>query len=208
MFRIMTVCTGNICRSPMAEVVLRARFAEAGLGDVVVVDSTGVSDEEAGNPIDPRARAVLAERGYAVPEHTARQVLSTDLPARDLVLPMTARHARALDRLVRAAGNDGAHVRMYRTFDPTAPRLGPDDPADLLDIEDPWFGGVEDFVTCLDQVEAGAEGVVAAVVELLAAGQGSIGQGGAGQRGAGQRGADQGAAGQRGSGPALGSSGA
>jgi protein-tyrosine phosphatase len=58
----MTVCTGNICRSPMAEVVLRARFESAGLGDLVVVDSTGISNEEHGNPIDPRARTWRAAR--------------------------------------------------------------------------------------------------------------------------------------------------
>ncbi|MGO1333580.1 MAG: low molecular weight protein-tyrosine-phosphatase, partial [Cellulosimicrobium funkei] len=99
-YRVMTVCTGNICRSPMAEVVLRDRFEAAGLGDRVVVDSTGISDEERGNPIDRRARAVLAEHGYVVDgTHRARQVRAGDLAARDLVLAMTAQHARALRRL-------------------------------------------------------------------------------------------------------------
>ena len=58
-YSVMVVCTGNICRSPMAEIVLRERFAAAGLADQVVVDSTGISDEERGNPLDRRARAVL-----------------------------------------------------------------------------------------------------------------------------------------------------
>ncbi|WP_370741039.1 arsenate reductase/protein-tyrosine-phosphatase family protein [Cellulomonas telluris] len=67
-YRVMTVCTGNICRSPMAEVVLRTKLEEAGLADVVEVDSTGISDEEHGNPVDRRARAVLRAHGYPTGE--------------------------------------------------------------------------------------------------------------------------------------------
>ena len=73
--RVMMVCTGNICRSPMAEIVLRARLREQSLDDRVVVDSTGISSEEHGNPIDRRARAALTRRGYAghdVDAHRAR----------------------------------------------------------------------------------------------------------------------------------------
>src|SRR5688572_27986673 len=74
--RVMTVCTGNICRSPMAEVVLRERLAEAGITDVVV-DSTGTTGYELGEPMDPRARKVLLAAGYSDPgigAHRARQV--------------------------------------------------------------------------------------------------------------------------------------
>ncbi|RMI14422.1 low molecular weight protein-tyrosine-phosphatase [Cellulomonas triticagri] len=164
----MTVCTGNICRSPMAEVVLRDRLDAAGLGDQVVVDSTGVSDEEHGNPLDRRARTALAARGYAVPDRAARQVRAADLRDRDLVLAMTASHARALRRI--AADPDLAdRVVMYRSFDPAAPRVA--DPRDehLLDVDDPWYGGPENFEHCLDEIEAAADGVVAAVRASLAA---------------------------------------
>ncbi|WP_454728215.1 low molecular weight protein-tyrosine-phosphatase [Cellulosimicrobium protaetiae] len=155
-YRVMTVCTGNICRSPMAEVVLRDRFEAAGLGDRVVVDSTGISDEERGNPIDRRARSVLAEHGYVVDRtHRARQVRAGDLAARDLVLAMTSQHARALRRL-DAAGP----VRMYRSFDPAAPRVAPGEPEHVLDIADPWYGGQQDFEDCLAEVEAAADGIV------------------------------------------------
>ena len=99
-YRVMTVCTGNICRSPMAEIVLRDRFEAAGLGGRVVVDSTGISSEEHGNPVDRRARRILAEHGYGTGEgHHARQVRPSDVVSRDLVLPMTSQHARALRRL-------------------------------------------------------------------------------------------------------------
>lgn len=165
-YRVMTVCTGNICRSPMAEVVLRARFAAAGLVDVVV-DSTGVSDEEWGNPIDRRARRVLVEHGYPGGEdHRARQVHAADLGARDLVLPMTAAHARALRRL--AADGQADRIVLLRRFDPSAPHV--DDLGDehRLDIDDPWFGGPADFEDCLAQVEAAADGVVEHVRTALA----------------------------------------
>lgn len=169
-FRVMTVCTGNICRSPMAEVVLRDRFDAAGLGDRVVVDSTGVSDEERGRPVDRRARAVLVAHGYPAGDgHRARQVRPSDLAGRDLVLAMTSRHARVLRRL---AGDDpgaiGA-VRMYRSFDPAAPVVRPGEPEHVLDVDDPWYGGPADFETCLAEVEAAADGVVAYVRAALSA---------------------------------------
>jgi protein-tyrosine phosphatase len=162
----MTVCTGNICRSPMAEVVLRDRLEKAGLADVVEVTSTGISDEEHGNPIDHRAQQVLRAHGYPVPRRGARQVAPTDLTASDLVLAMTSVHARALRRLAKTQ-DVAERVVMYRAFDPAAP--GPDAPEHTLDIADPWYGGSEDFETCLEQVEAAADAVVdhvrAAVLE-------------------------------------------
>ena len=69
MYTVMTVCTGNICRSPMAEIILRTEFERRGLADKVNVESSGVSDEEYGNPIDRRAVKVLRERGYELPAH-------------------------------------------------------------------------------------------------------------------------------------------
>jgi protein-tyrosine phosphatase len=175
-YRVMTVCTGNICRSPMAEVVLRDRFDAAGLGDEVLVDSTGVSDEEQGRPMDRRAVAVLEAHGYDLAAlagpagpHRARQVRASDLAARDLVLPMTVLHARSLRRLARSrdAVSDG-RARLYRTFDPAAPQVDPDGPDGYrLDIDDPWYGDREDFESCLAQVEAGADGVVTYVEREL-----------------------------------------
>jgi protein-tyrosine phosphatase len=180
-YRVMTVCTGNICRSPIAEIVLRDRFEAAGLGDHVVVDSSGVSDEEHGNPVDRRARRVLAEHGYDTGDgHRAHQVTVAEVAGRDLLLPMTAHHASALRRLAARAGFDGDRsgldpqsaaggydadgrgpvIRMYRSFDPDAPRIDGGEGEHLLDVDDPWYGGMEDFEQCLAEIEAGADGVV------------------------------------------------
>lgn len=166
-YRVMTVCTGNICRSPMAEVVLRQRLADAGLGDVVEVDSTGVSDEEHGNPVDPRARAVLRRHGYPTGEgHRARQVRASELAERDLVLPMTAAHARALRRLVDGDPALTDRIRMLRTFDPAAP-AEPGQPEHVLDVDDPWYGPDSGFETTLAEIEAAADGIVAHVRAAL-----------------------------------------
>ena len=166
-YRVMTVCTGNICRSPMAEVVLRRRFEDAGLGDRVEVTSTGISDEEHGNPIDHRAQAVLREHGYPVPRRAARQVVPTDLTANDLVLAMTSLHAQALRRLAKTP-DVGQRVLMYRSFDPDAPAPVGRASEPVLDIADPWYGGPEDFQVCLEQVEAAADAIVDHVRAALA----------------------------------------
>ncbi|GAB2488592.1 low molecular weight protein-tyrosine-phosphatase [Promicromonospora xylanilytica] len=164
-YRVMTVCTGNICRSPMAEIVLRDRFEAAGLGESVVVDSSGVSDEEHGNPVDRRARAVLAEHGYDTGSaHGARQVAAADVGSRDLLLAMTARHARRLRDLAGRVPGDTT-IRMYRSFDPAADGLA----EEQLDIADPWYGGPDDFEVCLAEIEAAADGVVAFVRARLGA---------------------------------------
>lgn len=162
---MMTVCTGNICRSPMAEIVLRDRFEAAGLADRVEIDSTGVSDEEHGNPVDPRARRVLAAHGYPTGEgHRARQVQAAQLAERDLVLAMTARHAQALRRL---ANGTEADIRMYRSFDPQAPRVSPGADESVLDVDDPWYGDQDGFEATIAEVEAAADAVVDHVRERL-----------------------------------------
>ncbi|MFC0646975.1 low molecular weight protein-tyrosine-phosphatase [Cellulomonas phragmiteti] len=163
----MTVCTGNICRSPMAEIVLRERLAAAGLGDQVEVDSTGLSDEERGNPVDWRARAVLRRHGYPTGEgHRARQTRASHLQERDLVLPMTAAHARALRRLAGGDPAARARIRMFRSFDPAAP-VESGQPEHVLDVDDPWYGPEEGFETTLAEVEAAVDGIVAHVRSAL-----------------------------------------
>ena len=158
-YRVLVVCTGNICRSPMGEVVLRERLREAGLDDAVEVASGGVSDEERGNPIDPRAHSVLVERGYDPHVHSAHRVEEEELAAYDLVLAMTTEHARVLRR--RARGVTGAaEIRLWREFDATAPRLAEGAAEHHLDVPDPWYGDREGFYDTLEVVERGALGVL------------------------------------------------
>ena len=158
MYTVMTVCTGNICRSPMAEIILRAEFERRGLDDKVNVESSGVSDEEYGNPIDRRAVKVLKERGYELPaHHFAHRITRDEIERTDLFLPMTASHMRALLRMLPAGKR--AEVHMYRSFDPNLPK-----PAagreDSIDLVDPWYGGPREFEVAIDQIEEVAPYIV------------------------------------------------
>lgn len=151
---VMTVCTGNICRSPMAEIVLRNEFASRGLQDVVSVRSCGVSDEEYGNPIDRRAVRELTSRGYELPRsHFAHRITREEINDTNLFLPMTASHMRSLMSLLPQSKRGQVH--MYRSFDPrlAQPEVGRES---YLDLADPWYGGPEEFAIAMDQVEEAA----------------------------------------------------
>lgn len=165
MYTVMTVCTGNICRSPMAEIILRAEFGRRGLADKVNVESSGVSDEEYGNPIDRRAVKVLKERGYELPaHHFAHHITRDEIERTDLFLPMTASHMRALLRQLPQAKRSEVH--MYRSFDPNLPK-----PAagreDSIDLVDPWYGGPREFEVAIDQIEEVAPYIVDWVEQQL-----------------------------------------
>ena len=151
MYTVMTVCTGNICRSPMAEIILRTEFERRGLADKVNVESSGVSDEEYGNPIDRRAVKVLRERGYELPaHHFAHRITRDEIERTDLFLPMTASHMHALLRQLPPSKRGEVH--MYRSFDPDlpTPKAGRESQIDLVD---PWYGGQHEFEVAIDQIE-------------------------------------------------------
>lgn len=165
MYTIMTVCTGNICRSPMAEIVLRKFVDDAGLSDRVEVKSSGVSSEEHGNPIDRRAQRALTLRGYELPaHHFAHRISHAEIEETDLFLPMTASHKRALLRQIPASL--ASEVHMYRSFDPALPEVSEANES-RIDLADPWYGGPEDFEIALDQIEQAAPYIVDWVSEQL-----------------------------------------
>lgn len=164
MYRIAVVCTGNICRSPMAEFALRREIERAGLADVVAVDSGGVSDEEHGRPVDPRARAVLQRQGLDSSGHAARQVTAGWFDHHDLLLAMEARHARHLERLAPTEADRG-RVRLYRSFDPRAAELA----EDRQGVADPWYGAADGFDTTWDMVDGALAGIVDFAREQAAA---------------------------------------
>ncbi|MFJ9148731.1 low molecular weight protein-tyrosine-phosphatase [Streptomyces sp. NPDC102270] len=154
-YRVCFVCTGNICRSPMAESVFRARVAEAGLDGLVEVDSAGTDGWHEGDGADPRTVSVLEEHGYSG-VHTARQFRSSWFSRLDLVIALDAGHLRTLRRLAPTP-EDAGKVRLLRSYDPAA---GAD-----LDVPDPYYGGLDGFEECLEMVEAASEGLLAEVRE-------------------------------------------
>ena len=174
-YRVIMVCTGNICRSAMAEIVLGDRLAAAGIHmrepDGVVVTSAGVSDEERGNPIDSRARRVLAEAGYgtgaddvsratniAITSHTAHRITDAEIAEADLLLAMTDSHWNVLQRRAAGLGTEPSRIRMYRELDPAAAQQAEAVAAgrasrSVLNVPDPWYGTMADFVDTLEVVE-------------------------------------------------------
>ncbi|MER5430978.1 low molecular weight protein-tyrosine-phosphatase [Streptomyces sp. NPDC002588] len=156
-YRVCFVCTGNICRSPMAESVFRARVADAGLEGLVEVDSAGTGDWHEGEGADPRTLGVLEENGYAL-DHTARVFEPSWFARLDLVIALDTGHLKALRRLARTE-EDVRKVRLLRSYDPGA--------GDDLDVPDPYYGGRGGFEECLEMVEAASSGLLDAVSEDL-----------------------------------------
>jgi len=150
-YHIALVCLGNICRSPIAEVVLSAKIAAAGLADDVVVSSSGTGGWHLGDPIDRRAAEVLTAHGFDPTHHRARQFAVTWFDRYDIVLAMDRSNLSELERLSRNEA-DLDKVRMFRSFDPVA--------TDDLDVPDPWYGGIADFEHVLVIVERTAQALV------------------------------------------------
>ncbi len=144
-YRVAFVCLGNICRSPMADVILTQLVDDAGLASKVEVTSCGTGDWHMGQPIDPRAAGQLLAEGYDASAHRAKRFDDTWLD-KDLVLAMDSKN---LATISNGAGVSD-RVRMFRSFDPLVDDSG--DPADL-DLPDPFYGGDEGFVDVLHIVE-------------------------------------------------------
>lgn len=164
MYSIIAVCTGNICRSPMAEFALRRAFDAAGLAEHVRIDSAGVSDGELGSPVDPRAGDLMRREGLDASRHAARVFDPLRFADRDLVLALDVPHWRRL-RALAPDDASAAKVRLLREFDPA---LAGSEPAEL-GIYDPWYGGPEDFRTTYGMIAAAVPGVVRTVVGELGA---------------------------------------
>ncbi len=146
--KVLMVCLGNICRSPTAEAVLRAKLEAAGLADRVAVDSAGTGSWHIGSPPDARSQRHAARRGYDLSALRGRQVAAVDFHRFDLILAMDEDNLADLQRLA-PEGEFQAEVRLF------AP----------VEVPDPYSGGAAGFERVLDLVEASAD----AWVENLAA---------------------------------------
>jgi protein-tyrosine phosphatase len=156
-YRVCFICSGNICRSPTAEAVLRRQLTEARLDGQVAVDSAGLGDWHVGEGADRRSAAALRRRGYPAWEHRARQFTAADFAERDLVVALDSGHERDLRALAPTAA-DWDKVRLLRSYDPEA-AAGPAG----LDVPDPYYGGPDGFEHVLDLVERACRGLLADV---------------------------------------------
>jgi protein-tyrosine phosphatase len=155
--RICFVCSGNICRSPTAEVVLNRLADEAGLADLIDVDSAGTGSWHVGDDMDERSRQLLTDNGYEVPVHEARQFRPADFAERDLVVALDTGHRDVLLELAARTPDPPAaraKVVLLRQFDPQLP-AGSD-----ADVADPYYGGRRGFLEVLEQVERSCAGLL------------------------------------------------
>jgi protein-tyrosine phosphatase len=159
-YRICIVCLGNICRSPMAEVILSHELAEAGLSGKVSVESAGTGDWHVGEDMDRRARAELARRGYDGPAHEARQIQPSWLADYDLLLAMDRANLDRLRAMARGRPGLAGRITLMLSFDPLA--------APGAEVPDPYDGGPEDYAEVFDLVHGAAQSLVAQLGVILA----------------------------------------
>ena len=151
MIKILFICHGNICRSPMAEFVMKDLVEKAGLGERFHIESAATSREEIGNPVYPPARRKLAEHGIGCEGHAARQITARDYQDFDLLIAMDSANLRNMRRFY--GGDPAGKIRMLLDY---AGRPGEE-------VADPWYTG--DFQATWQDVSAGCAGLLKQLTE-------------------------------------------
>ncbi len=146
--RLLFVCSGNICRSPLAEALFLSLADKAGEAGRYLVDSAGTHGYHEGEPADPRTRRVGRRHGLDV-KSRARPVKDDDFDRFDLIIAMDRGHRREL--LARSGSGRTAEIRLMREFDPSARDL---------DVADPYYGGEEGFETMYSVLEPACRGLL------------------------------------------------
>ena len=150
MTKILFVCHGNICRSPMAEFVMKDLVEKAGLETEFLIASAATSTEEIGNPVYPPARRKLAEHGIGCAGKTSRQLIRADYGQYDLLIGMDRANIRNMSRICGGDPEGKLHLLMEYTDHPG-------------DVADPWY--TDNFETTWRDVLAGCKGLLQAVKE-------------------------------------------
>ena len=146
---ILIVCTGNICRSPTAEAVLRKKLSDVGLGDDVHIDSAGTHGYHVGQMPDQRSAVVATQRGYDLSNIRSRQFKDDDYENFDVILAMDEGHLRTL--MSNKPDSTGASLMLYLEFSQNQPGES---------VPDPYYGGDQGFEQVLDMIEEGADTLI------------------------------------------------
>jgi protein-tyrosine phosphatase len=149
--RVIFVCLGNICRSPLAKGVFMAKAAQRGLSDRIEVDSAGTSAYHVGEPPDPGSLRVARRVGIDLSRDRARQVTRRDLGRFDYIIALDRSNRRNLERV----GADPDKVHLLRDFEPNA---------HSPDVPDPWGGGLDGFEDVYAIVDRATEGLLDHIV--------------------------------------------
>ena len=160
MVKVLFVCMGNICRSPMAEGVFHKLVSEAGLEDKVSIDSAGTHSYHVGDAPDQRAQAVLREQGIDISGLRGRQVADPDFKQFDYIVAMDTANLNNLKR--RAPLDYQDKIRLMLSYSRKFPNL---------DVPDPYFGGGEGFDQVLKMVEDAGQGLLKEIQGELAGGK-------------------------------------
>jgi protein-tyrosine phosphatase len=156
-YRVVFVCTGNICRSPMAEVITRSLATSTELADGTTladhleVRSAGTGPWHEGEPMHRLAQDSLARGGYPDHRHVAHQIVSAELGGIELMVALDRRHQQTL----RSLGADPGRLVLLRAFDPAA--------GAAADVPDPYYGDDAVFDDCRDMIAAGCAGLIASL---------------------------------------------
>lgn len=150
--KVLFVCMGNICRSPTAQGVFQSLVSEAALNEHIHVDSAGTHAYHMGEPPDRRAREAALRRGVDLGAQQARRITPADFEEFDYVVAMDQGNFEDISRLCEV--DLSAKLRLFMEF---APELG------MLEVPDPYYGGVTGFERVLDLIEAGARGLLAEI---------------------------------------------
>ena len=150
MIRILFICHGNICRSPMAEFIMKDLVEKAGMSGRFEIASAATSAEELGNPVYPPARRILAEHGLRCAGKTARQMTRRDYDQWDYLIGMERYNLRNMQRI--AGGDPKGKMHLLLSFTGSGG-----------DIEDPWYSG--DFAGVYRQIESGCRALLINLTE-------------------------------------------
>jgi protein-tyrosine phosphatase len=146
---ILFVCTGNICRSPTGEGVFRALVEKEGLADRFLIDSAGTSGWHVGEPPDRRSQAAARDRGIDLSQQASRRLISEDFERFDYLLAMDRGHQQAMLRMAPPGRESRVHLLLAFANLP-----------DIIDVPDPYYGGVHGFSHVFDLVEQGCQGLL------------------------------------------------
>lgn len=145
MIKVLFVCHGNICRSPMAEFVMRDMITKEGLGNDIIVASAATSREEIGNPVHYGTRAKMQQMGIPMAPHRAVQMTKQDYKEYDYIIAMEQWNIRNIGRIIGKDVQKKVHLLLDFSNEPR-------------DISDPWYTG--DFDLTYRDIKEGCEGLL------------------------------------------------